>query len=70
MSLRPHNRMWVLALDFRLFPLLFALFFHCFPLFLRWWPFSRLRKDLHCRRPAFSIADRLYFSESPSRQRA
>ena len=51
--------------NFRLFPLLFALFFHCFPLFLRRRLFSRPRKDLYCRRRAFPMADRLYFSKSP-----
>jgi hypothetical protein len=40
---------------------LFALFFHCFPLFLAWRRFSRFCKALHCRRRGFSIADRLYF---------
>ena len=38
-------------------------FFHCFPLFLRRRIFCRRRKALHCNWRAFSIADRLYFSE-------
>src|SRR5262249_6641959 len=45
-------------------------FFHCFPLFLRRRIFSRPREALHCNCRAFSIVDRLYFSQKFSLARA
>src|SRR5262249_55537571 len=49
--------------------LLRALFFSCFPLFLRRRFFSSLRKALHCNWRAFSPVNRLYFSEKFSDRR-
>jgi hypothetical protein len=47
--------------DFSLFPLFFALFFHCFPLFLRRGLFSCYSNELYCISAYSRIADRLYF---------